>query len=63
MDYIFVVMVFSSYMVNHGFQFRAARFEADHWNKLKNMASKVIGEKMKVRTVQTNFHPLEMKAR
>jgi len=26
---------------------RQARFEADNWNKLKNMASKVIGEKMK----------------
>ena len=23
------------------------RFEADNWNKLKNMASKAIGEKMK----------------
>ena len=28
-------------------QWRQARFEADNWNKLKNMASKVIGEKMK----------------
>ena len=27
---------------------RQARFEADNWNKLKNMASKTIGEKMKV---------------
>merc|ERR1719495_1398897 len=26
---------------------RQARFEADNWNKLKNMASKAIGEKMK----------------
>ena len=26
---------------------RQAKFEADNWNKLKNMASKVIGEKMK----------------
>ena len=24
-----------------------SRFEADNWNKLKNMASKAIGEKMK----------------
>jgi len=26
---------------------RQAKFEADNWNKMKNMASKVIGEKMK----------------
>ena len=26
----------------------AERFAADNWNKLKNLASKVIGEKMKV---------------
>jgi len=28
---------------------RQARFEADNWNKLKNMASKAIGEKMKAK--------------
>ena len=28
-------------------KWRKARFEADNWNKLKNMASKVVGEKMK----------------
>jgi len=27
---------------------RKARFDADNWNKLKNVASKAIGEKMKV---------------
>ena len=27
---------------------RKARHDADNWNKLKNMASKIIGEKMKV---------------
>ena len=26
----------------------SARHDADNWNKLKNMASKAIGEKMKV---------------
>ena len=26
----------------------AARFQADNWNKLKNLCSKQIGEKMKV---------------
>jgi seryl-tRNA synthetase len=28
---------------------RQCRFEADNWNKLKNMASKAIGEKMKAK--------------
>merc|ERR1712076_25459 len=28
-------------------KWRRARFDADNWNKLKNLASKVIGEKMK----------------
>ena len=27
---------------------RQAKFEADNWNKLKNMASKVIGEKVRL---------------
>ncbi len=29
---------------------RKARHDADNWNKIKNVASKAIGEKMKVRT-------------
>merc|ERR1711990_1083823 len=31
---------------------RKARFDADNWNKLKNLASKVIGEKMKRKEAQ-----------
>ena len=31
------------------------RFEADNWNKLKNMASKAIGEKMKKKEPVRSF--------
>ena len=34
---------------------RQARFEADNWNKLKNMASKAIGEKMKKKEPVRSF--------
>jgi len=34
-------------IVDYDNLWRQARFEADNWNKLKNMASKAIGEKMK----------------
>ena len=37
-----------SNMILHGAILFLARFDADNWNKLKNLASKVIGEKMKV---------------
>ncbi len=30
-------------------EWRKRRFQADNWNKLKNVASKAIGDKMKVR--------------
>jgi len=40
-------------------QWRQARFEADNWNKLKNMASKVIGEKMKKKEPQGDSDSLE----
>lgn len=42
--------------------FETYRFEADNWNKLKNMASKAIGEKMKkkepVRSFEQNLYEL-----
>jgi len=38
---------------------RQARFEADNWNKLKNMASKAIGEKMKKKEPQGDSDSLE----
>ena len=38
---------------------RQARFEADNWNKLKNMASKVIGEKMKKKEPVVDTDSLE----
>ena len=31
------------------------RFDADNWNKLKNMASKAIGEKMKKKEGEVNL--------
>jgi len=40
-------------------QWRQARFEADNWNKLKNMASKAIGEKMKKKEPQGDCDTLE----
>jgi len=39
-------------------QWRQARFEADNWNKLKNMASKAIGEKMKKKEPQGDSETL-----
>ena len=36
-----------------------ARFEADNWNKLKNMASKAIGEKMKAKEAVGDSESLE----
>ena len=36
-------------VVEKDMEWRKCRFNADNWNKLKNLASKVIGEKMKVR--------------
>merc|ERR1712025_1286237 len=38
---------------------RQARFEADNWNKLKNMASKAIGEKMKKKEAVGDSDALE----
>ena len=38
---------------------RQARFEADNWNKLKNQASKTIGEKMKKKEAVGDSDELE----
>ena len=45
-----VLLVIASSVHNCAKMETTARFDADNWNKLKNLASKVIGEKMKVNT-------------
>ena len=46
-------------IIEYDNSWRQARFEADNWNKLKNMASKVIGEKMKKKEPQGDSDSLE----
>jgi len=46
-------------IIDYDNSWRQARFEADNWNKLKNMASKVIGEKMKKKEPQGDSDSLE----
>ena len=46
-------------IIEYDNSWRQVRFEADNWNKLKNMASKVIGEKMKKKEPQGDSDELE----
>ncbi|KAK4884353.1 hypothetical protein RN001_000624 [Aquatica leii] len=43
-------------VVNHDTDWRQLRHKADNWNKLKNLCSKVIGEKMKNKENQGNVN-------